>query len=289
MLEHLAGGHKLPSRVVVIGAGGFVGSAICARLAADRIELVALTRKELDLLKPDAAKTLQALLRAEDSVVFVSALAPTRTGAMLIDNLRMAEAVCTALAAQPVAHLVYISSDAVYADDANPVTERSYQQPSSLHGVMHLARETMMRATLKTPMAMLRPTLIYGAKDPHNGYGPNRFRRLAAKGEAIGLFGEGEEMRDHVLIDDVAALTALTLRHKSKGALNIATGQSTSFRNVAEAAVALSGAKADIRGTPRQNPITHRHFDITDGLKAFPEFHYVPLNEGLARVAKEGI
>ena len=113
--------------------------------------VLALTRKELDLLKADAAKTLQGLLRADDSVVFVSALAPTRTGAMLIDNLRMAEAVCAALTAQPVAHLVYISSDAVYADDANPVTERSYQQPSSLHGVMHLARETMLRSALKLP------------------------------------------------------------------------------------------------------------------------------------------
>jgi UDP-glucose 4-epimerase len=287
MLEHLAASPQPPSRVVVIGAGGFVGGAIVARLTADRIPVLPLTRKELDLLKPDAAKTLQGLLRTDDSVVFVSALAPTRTGAMLIDNLRMAEAVCAALTAQPVAHLVYISSDAVYADDANPVTERSYQQPSSLHGVMHLARETMLRSALKLPIAMLRPTLVYGSKDPHNGYGPNRFRRLAAKGEAITLFGEGEEMRDHVLIEDVAEVTRLALVHRSKGSLNVATGQSTSFRKAAEAAVALAGGKSEVRGTPRQNPITHRHFDITGSLKAFPQFHYVALGEGLARVAKD--
>ena len=30
------------------------------------------------------------------------------------------------------------------------------------------------------PVGILRPTLVYGANDPHNGYGPNRFRRLAA-------------------------------------------------------------------------------------------------------------
>src|SRR5262249_62099498 len=135
-------------------------------------------------LKPQASATLQRLLRADDSVVFVSALAPTRNNAMLIDNLRMAEAVCAALAAQPVAQLVYISSDAVYSDDANPATERSCQQPSSLHGAMHLAREIMLRAALKLPLAILRPTLIYGAKDPHNGYGPNPLPRLAANGQA---------------------------------------------------------------------------------------------------------
>ena len=288
MLERSTSTRRTPSRVVVIGAGGFIGSAICTRLAADKLPVLALTRKELDLLKPEAAATLQRLLRADDSVVFVSALAPTRNNAMLIDNLRMAEAVCAALAARPVGHLVYVSSDAVYSDDANPVTERSCQQPSSLHGVMHLAREIMLRAALKLPLAILRPTLIYGAKDPHNGYGPNRFRRLAAKGEAITLFGEGEEKRDHVHVDDVAALTSAVLQHRSTGTLNIATGRSASFREVAEMVVALSPRPVEIRGTPRQNPITHRHFDITDCLKAFPEFHYVSLRDGLARVAKEG-
>jgi UDP-glucose 4-epimerase len=288
VLEHSSPIRKAPRRVVVIGAGGFVGSAICTRLAADKVPVLALSRNELDLLKPEAAATLQRLLRADDSVVFVSALAPTRNNAMLIDNLRMAEAICAALAAQPVGHLVYVSSDAVYSDDANPVTERSCQQPSSLHGVMHLAREIMLRAALKLPLAILRPTLIYGAKDPHNGYGPNRFRRLAAKGEAITLFGEGEEKRDHILVDDVAALASAVLHHRSKGVLNIATGRPASFREVAEMVVALSPRPVEIRGTPRQNPITHRHFDITDCLKAFPEFHYVPLRDGLARAAKEG-
>jgi UDP-glucose 4-epimerase len=288
VLEHLNPVRKAPSRVVIIGAGGFVGGAIGDQLAADKVPMLALTRKELDLLKPQASATLQRLLRADDSVVFVSALAPTRNNAMLIDNLRMAEAVCAALSAQPVAQLVYISSDAVYADDANPVMERSCQQPSSLHGAMHLAREIMLRATLKLPLAILRPTLIYGAKDPHNGYGPNRFRRLAAKGETITLFGEGEEKRDHVHVDDVAALVSAVLQHRSTGTLNIATGRSASFREVAEMIAALSNRSVEIRGTPRQNPITHRHFDITDCLKAFPEFHYVSLRDGLARVAKEG-
>ena len=156
-----------------------------------------------------------------------------------------------------------------------------------MHGVMHAAREAMLSATLKLPLAILRPALIYGAKDPHNGYGPNRFMRLAEKGDVITLFGEGEEKRDHVNVEDVAAVASATLHHRSKGTLNIATGRSVPFRQVAEISVAVSGRPVEIRGTPRQNPIIHRHFDITDCLKAFPEFHYLPLEDGLARVAKE--
>jgi nucleoside-diphosphate-sugar epimerase len=287
MLEHTATGPGPLGGVVVVGAGGFVGNAICTRLAAEKVPHLALTRKDVNLLEPEATTKLQRMLRPGDAVVFVSALAPTRTGSMLIDNLRMADAVCAAVAAQQVAHLVYISSDALYADDANPVTERSCQQPSSLHGVMHLAREIMLRTALKLPLAILRPTLIYGTKDPHNGYGPNRFRRSAGKGEAIMLFGEGEEMRDHVHIDDVAALVSAVLHRRSQGVLNIATGNSVSFRRVAEMVVALAPEPVEIRGTPRQNPIIHRHFEITDCIKAFPEFHYIPFSEGLARVAQE--
>ena len=287
MLQHQEATAKKPPRVVVIGAGGFVGGAIAQKLAYDGVPLLAITRKEVDLLQDGAGTMLAGMLRADDSVVFVSALAPARNSAMLMQNLRMADQAVVALASRPVAHLVYVSSDAVFADDATPVTERSCCQPSSMHGMMHAARELMLRSDVKVPLAVLRPGLLYGARDPHNGYGPNRFRRLAEKGEAITLFGDGEERRDHVCIDDVAALTALVLAHRSRGILNIATGISTSFRDVAEQVVKIANKPADIRGTTRQNPITHRHFDIAGCLKAFPQFRYTTLSDGLARAARE--
>jgi nucleoside-diphosphate-sugar epimerase len=283
MLEHRSESPVKPARVVVIGAGGFVGGAVIKALQGDGVPVLGLTRKEVDLLAAGAADALAARLQPEDSVVFVSALAPTRTPAMLIQNLQMAAAVIDALAKRPVAHLVYISSDAVYADDANPVTERSACAPSSLHGMMHAARELVLKTQIKVPLAILRPSLLYGEADPHNGYGPNRFRRLAAKGEAITLFGEGEEQRDHIFIDDVARLAALVLAHRSTGVLNIATGVSTSFRAVAEMIVAAQGSRSAVNGTPRQNPITHRHFDIADCLKAFPRFRYTALADGMKR------
>ena len=239
---------------------------------------MASTRKEVDLLQPDAGKKLAGKLHADDCVVLVSAIAPARNAAALLKNLVMAEQVIAALAQMPVAHLVYVSSDAVYDDAANPVTERSICQPSSVHGMMHAARELMLKSELKLPLAILRPSLLYGENDPHNGYGPNRFRRLAEKGEPITLFGEGEEERDHVYIGDVARLVALAVQHRSTGVLNVATASSVSFREVAELVVALSGNPVAIRGTPRQNPITHRHFDITDCLKALDKRSIKMLN-----------
>ena len=71
---------------------------------------------------------------------------------------------------------------------------------------MHLTREVMLRNEFSGPLTFIRPTLTYGIDDPHNGYGPNRFRRLAADGKDLVLFGEGEEQRDHVAVADIAEL-----------------------------------------------------------------------------------
>jgi nucleoside-diphosphate-sugar epimerase len=195
------------------------------------------------------------------------------------------------VAKRPVAHLVYISSDAVYADGPLPLSEISAAAPTSLHGAMHLAREQMLQAAAgATPLAVLRPTLVYGAGDPHNGYGPNKFRRQANRGEAIVLFGEGEERRDHVDVDDIAEIVRLVLEHRSAGVLNIATGTVASFRALADKAVALSPCKVEIKGSPRSGPMPHngyRSFDPAATLQSFPNFRYTAIDDGLERAQRQ--
>jgi UDP-glucose 4-epimerase len=288
MLTHGFQQPRRPTRVVVIGSGGFVGGAIVRRLAAEGIPHLALSRRELDLLAPDAGARLAALLRAGDAVVAAAAIAPCKSTAMLVDNMRMVTAMLTGLSASAVEHVVNISSDAVYADGPVPLTESTPAAPTSLHGAMHLAREIALGTELRMPLAMLRPTLIYGAADPHNGYGPNRFRRLAAAGEDIVLFGEGEERRDHVAIEDVAEIAVRVLKHRSQGALNIASGEVHSFRSVAEMAAALAPKPPRISGTPRNGPMPHngyRPFDISATRAAFADFRYTPLRDGIRLAA----
>jgi nucleoside-diphosphate-sugar epimerase len=188
-----------------------------------------------------------------------------------------------------LAHVVNIGSDAVFADEPLPLVEASPRAPGSYHGVMHLAREVAFATEVKAPLATLRPTLIYGAGDPHNGYGPNQFRRKANRGEDIVLFGEGEERRDHVAVEDVAELAVRVLIHRSTGSLNVASGTVTSFRDAAEMAVRLSGKQVVVQGSPRRGPMPHnglRPFDPAATAAAFPDFRYTPLPEGMARAQK---
>lgn len=290
MLKHLNTVASNPSRVVIVGAGGFVGSTTARNLKAKNVNTLNLTRQQLDLTQAGAAQKLADLIQPQDVLLVISAIAPCKNAEQLITNLQMQQAVCEAIKskAADLSQVVYISSDAVYADDVSLATESSSMQPSSFHGMMHAARELMLKAVVGTvPLAILRPSVLYGIKDPHNGYGPNRFFRLANDGKNIGLFGGGEEMRDHIYIEDVAEIIAQTLLHRSSGVLNIATGTSHSFKDIADLVVKLTAAGVTVDPTARQNPITHRHFDITACRQAFPAFAYTALPVGLAQVQEQ--
>jgi nucleoside-diphosphate-sugar epimerase len=275
--------------VVVLGGGGFIGRLLLAALEHAGIPTLAPSRRELDLAVEGAGERLSALLGPTDAVVLLAALTPDKGRGLtpFLTNLAIGGAACRALEKAEPAHAVYFSSDAVYPMAGGPITEESCAEPADLYGVMHLAREIMVKTAVRAPVAVLRPTLVYGAADTHNSYGPNRLRRVARKEGRIALFGEGEEMRDHLLVDDLVALTLLVLRHRSRGVLNLATGQSISYAELARKVAAHFERPIEIVGTPRQTPPTHRHFDVTALRKAFPTFRFTRLDDGLAKAHRE--
>lgn len=289
MLTHHQANGEVPSRVVVLGGQGFIGSALLGALARSGVPTVAPRRPDLDLAADGAEARLAALLRPADSVVFLAAVTPDKGRGLgpFLDNVRMGAAVCTAFQAVTPAHVVYLSSDAVYPMDVGLVRERSCAQPADLYGTMHLAREVMVKTTTPAPVAVLRPTLVYGAADTHNSYGPNRLRRMARKDGRMTLFGAGEETRDHIAVDDVARLVLLVLHHRSAGTLNLATGRSISYAELAEKVAALFDPRPEVVHAPRQVPVTHRHFDVSALHRAFPTFVFTPLEEGLALAHRE--
>ena len=76
MLIHQNAGPEQPARVVVLGAGGVLGKPLLARLRADGIATLGIGSADIDLQAAGAAERLQTVLRADDAVVFLSALTP---------------------------------------------------------------------------------------------------------------------------------------------------------------------------------------------------------------------
>jgi len=289
MITHLNPAPRNPERVVLLGARGFIGSALRKLLDRARLANLALTSADLDLSTASAADGLAALLKPDDAVVMLAALTPDkgRDVATMMKNFAMMQSTCAAAAKVGCTHFVYFSSDAVYSAAESRVTEETPPSPPDLYGAMHHTREIMARSLPKIPVLVLRPTLIYGLEDTHNSYGPNRFRRAAQKEGKITLFGGGEETRDHIHVDDVAALALRCLLRRSAGTLNVATGVSHSFHEVAQAVARQFGNIVEIVKTPRANPVTHRRYDIAATIKAFPDIRFTALEDGVARVHRE--
>ncbi len=291
MIEHLSKIPVQPSRVVIIGAYGFLGRKLNNHLSSQGIQTVAVDIPEVDLILPKSVDQLQEIIKADDAVIFASALTPDKgkdRGAML-KNIAMGDHFCQFLERATCAYIVYMSSDAVYGASDKLIRETTCCQPDSLYGLGHWSREEMIKPVAKQkniPLLILRSNAMYGDGDTHNGYGPNRFIRSALLEQKISLFGNGEEKRSHIFIDDVVKVIGLGLAHKSSGVLNLTSGASISFMELARKVAFLFGGEVDIQPSPRQNPVTHINFDPTEMFKAFPNFGFTAIEEGLALMLK---
>lgn len=288
MLNHIITTPQKPHRVVILGAKGFVGSHLLQRLEKEQITCLGLGREELDLQNPQSSSKLANILNPLDTLVVISAKAPCKNHQMFLQNIEMMKNVCDALQQKVAKQVIYISSDAVYADSMEKISEQSLAAPGSLHGVMHLAREIMLQSVLeKESLLILRPSLLYGLNDPHNGYGPNSFYRLAKANKKIELFGNGEEKRDHVYIEDVAEIIFQSIIHQSYGVMNITSGQVLSFMDVANIILKLTRSHSSIQTKPRNGPMPHNGYrafcNSTCELK-FQGFQYQSLEQGLSKM-----
>jgi UDP-glucose 4-epimerase len=293
MIKHLNKKISKPARVVVLGGKGFVGATITKQLEANGINTLSIGRAEVDLLKATNEKKLTCLLEHGDTLIIAAALAPVKEFSLLLDNINMLRPVIFSANQVSLSHVIYVSSDAVYSDSPMPLTETSETNPESLHGIMHKTRELIIQSEISKqfniPLCVIRPTLIYGTKDPHNGYGPNKFLRLAFDGKNIPIFGMGEERRDHVSVNDVANLTVQIILKKSSGVLNIASGTTTSFRTIAEKIILLTKKPLKIIEVPRIGAMPHngyRPFDSEATKLAFPDFNYTEITDGMFKIIK---
>jgi nucleoside-diphosphate-sugar epimerase len=289
MLIHGHQQPRQPNRVIVLGAGGFLGRALLQRLAQAEVQALGLSSRDLDLTASNASRLLADLLRPSDAVVMLAAV---KSGRRLdeegfLANLQMGTALCKAVREVQCSHLVYVSSDAVYPFISGPVREDVAPVPTSLYSLMHIARETMLRLLEGPPLAILRITQVYGFGDSHNAYGPSRMIRSALTEGRIVVYGSGEETRDHIHVADVAAILADMLAMRSRGLVDVATGRSLSFAELAEMIRTTCGGHVAIEREPPLMQVLHRKFDITALSQAFPARTLTSLEKGIALMVEQ--
>ena len=150
----------------------------------------------------------------------------------------------------PDAVLVFPSSRLVYAPKLPlPVSELAATQPLSIYGAHKLASENYLhiyRNEFGLNSAVLRITNPYGPfqRPEQRSYGViNQFIHEAVRGQTITLFGEGDQLRDYIHIDDVveAMVTVAASPAAWNGTFNVASGSGTSLAELARLIVDVAG------------------------------------------------
>jgi nucleoside-diphosphate-sugar epimerase len=147
--------------VVILGAGGFVGRALSARLAAHNVLARTVTRENTGTL---GAKTdWPALLDGARIVIHLAtAASPRLDRARFGDEIATAEALGRAANRCGVARLILMSSIRAMGENSGalPFSADSAPNPSEDYGRAKLAIEA---ALADTPgLVILRPPLVYG-------------------------------------------------------------------------------------------------------------------------------
>ena len=275
----------LTGRVVVIGSSGFVGHEVLNLLSATGINILGVGRSDVDLVSPMAKSYFEKVISDGDTVVFTAADVPVKSLHQFENNLLMLNYFLEGTRGKRLKHLIYISSDGVFADSEKPLHEHSLRGSQNLHGLMHTVREiTLESSSFQDVLCIVRPTIIYGARDPHNSYGPCLFMRLALKNEDIVLFGKGEERRDFIHVTDVAKIITEVAQMGIVGSLNAVSGEVHSFFELAHLILEITKSKVNIVSKPRNGKMPHdgyRPFDTSNLCLALPLFSQNSIKMGM--------
>ncbi len=274
------------ARVVILGASGFLGRALASALSRDGVEVVGHSSRTLDLTRPDSFGVLDPLMAPSTALVVASALTPDRgqTPVTFLANTTMAVNLATYLEGHRPGSVVYLGSDAVYGFTEARVTESTLVEPAGYYALGKYAAERVLATAAQAasvPLLTLRMTGVYGPGDSHASYGPNAFARSMARDHSVRVFGAGEEERDHIFVDDAAAIVVGLIRAGATGVYNVATGHSHSFADVVKTIRDLVPYEVQVVSVPRKGPITHRHFDVARLTAALPRVRFTPLSAGL--------
>jgi UDP-glucose 4-epimerase len=211
----------MTGKVLVTGAGGFVGRRVVAALHAAGVPVIAAHRRPptggraLDVLDP---KTLAVAMPGIETVVHTAVGGPRDTR-VIVDGTRNTLA---AARAAGVKRFVQLSSVAVYGAVRGTVSEDApTDRPHGAYGAAKVAAEVACHAAADAmAVAILRPTLIYG---PGSAAWTTLYldRLLDGGWPVLGAAGQGDANLVHV--DDLAGFIVhlATASEPTAGVFNV--------------------------------------------------------------------
>jgi UDP-glucose 4-epimerase len=185
--------------------------------------------------------------------------------------------------------IVFSSSAGIFGELRTlPIREDHPVEPDSPYGAAKLGAEKLCLAYAKLyPMeaVCLRYFNVYGERQRYDAYGNviPIFAHRMIFGQPITIFGDGEQTRDFINVQDVArANLAAGLNKGVSGAFNLGSGTSITINRLVELMVDSSGLKVDVRhGSERKGDVRHSRADVSAIRQALGWEPRVGFEEGL--------
>ena len=260
---------------VVTGAAGFIGSRIVEALnragvtdivAVDNLSRSAkvtnLTRLEIaDFLdKGEFLQRLDSFDGAVEAVLHQGACSDTmeQDGRYMMENNYRYSKTLLDWCQEAEVPLLYASSASVYGAGAEFREERACERPLNVYGYSKFLFDQLVRRTLgysrgalgpgdSAQIVGLRYFNVYGPNEAHKGrmasVAFHAYHQLAATGkvrlfEGSAGYGNGEQRRDFVHVDDVVDVNLWFLEHREvSGIFNCGTGRAQTFNQLAAATI----------------------------------------------------
>ncbi|MGD6810766.1 MAG: NAD-dependent epimerase/dehydratase family protein [Candidatus Bathyarchaeia archaeon] len=266
-------------KILITGGAGFIGSALAHKLSEENVHLViyddfSTGRNEnlpsqcevikgaiTDYTPLESVKNVDYILHfgAPSSVILFN-INPEKCVSDTIIGLRntFEYAVKTG-----VKKVIFPSSSSVYGNTPLPQSETTLTQPTNLYGVAKLTCEHLSALyTDVVPSVALRIFAGYGPGEAPKGKIAsivNLFFESIAEEQRPIIFGDGTQTRDFVYIDDIVHVVLSAIETNFTGAVNVGSGESHTFKEVAEIINHLLGK--DIK--PEFVPKPIRYFEHT--------------------------
>ena len=269
-------------RILVTGAAGFIGSALCEQLMLSNHEVTAVDNfsdyydvslKRLrvkELLSPlslevlnldicDQSKVEKIIASSNPEVVIHLAaqagvrLSVSESRKYVDSNLVGFSNVLISTIERKVPKFLYASSSSVYGDKAEiPYSEtESNLHPSSFYGSTKLANELLVPTLVKNSETVARGLRFFTVYGPWGRPDMAYFRMIANAivGTEFNFFGDGSIERDFTFVNDaVKSVVNLTLELESRkpgfsDVVNLGGGRPLSMNYLLEIVGSLTGKK----------------------------------------------
>lgn len=303
------------SPILVTGGAGFIGSHLVDALLASgqRVRVLddfstgkrdnlPLHDERLEMLEGNVADA-ECVLAAMQGCAAVAHLAAVASVQASVDdpvathrsNFIGTLNVCEAMRTHGVKRVLFSSSAAVYGQNGEgaAIDEDTPKSPLTPYASDKLASEYYLdfyRRQHGLEPAVFRFFNIYGPRqDPSSPYSGviSIFTERAAKGLPITVFGDGEQTRDFLYIDDLVGVLVQALNAASVevGAVNVGLNQATNLLQLLQAIGDVLGGLPEIAHLPaRAGDIRHSRADNARLLRRYALGQTTPMRAGLGRL-----